>query len=69
MSKQAKTQESNQAEIDTRIVSIRTSQTMNKSQKIRAFHDLGLEKSEIAKIMNIRYQFVRNVLNQPLKKS
>lgn len=64
----SKNTESNQVSIDTTIVSIRTSQVMSKSAKIRALYDLELEKADIAKILNIRYQFVRNVLNQPLKK-
>ena len=62
-------QENNEVSIDNSIVSIRQSTNMSKSAKIRALHDLGIEKAEISKILYIRYQFVRNVLNQPLKKN
>lgn len=40
---------------------------MNKSQKIRFLAGLGYEKAEISRILYLRYQFVRNVLNSPLK--
>lgn len=39
-----------------------------KSQKIRELDSLGLTRSQIAKVLNIRYQHVRNVLITPLKK-
>jgi AbrB family looped-hinge helix DNA binding protein len=39
-----------------------TSRLPSKSAKIRALHDGGFSRSEIAKFLGIRYQFVRNVL-------
>lgn len=38
------------------------------SGKIRHLNNAGLTRSEIAKALNIRYQHVRNVLIQPLKR-
>ena len=35
---------------------------VSKSEKIRQLNQKGYKRSEIAKILNIRYQFVRNVL-------
>jgi len=40
-----------------------------KSAKIRAMASDGFTRSQIAKALDIRYQHVRNVLLQPLKKS
>ena len=40
-----------------------------KSAMIRYLDGEGFKKSEIAKHLNIRYQHVRNVLTQPLKKT
>lgn len=40
----------------------------NKSQVIRFLHSEQHAPSAIAKFLNIRYQFVRNVINQPLKR-
>ncbi len=39
------------------------------SGAIRFLTTQGLKRGEIAKILNIRYQHVRNVQLQPLKKS
>lgn len=39
-----------------------------KSATIRHLAELGWSRSEIAKAMDIRYQHVRNVLIQPLKR-
>ena len=39
------------------------------SSKVRFLHSLGIDRSEISKILNIRYQHVRNVLVTELKKS
>lgn len=39
------------------------------SSKIRLLDSKGFTRSEIAKILNKRYQHVRNVLIVPLKKS
>lgn len=35
---------------------------VSKSAKIRQLDKIGYKRSEIAKMLNIRYQFVRNVL-------
>lgn len=40
----------------------------NKSSAIRALSKEGKKTAEIAKLLNIRYQHVRNVLNQIVKK-
>ena len=40
-----------------------------KSSKIRAMASDGLTRSQISKLLDIRYQHVRNVLIQPLKKA
>lgn len=39
------------------------------SQKIRALSAKGMERKDIAKLLNIRYQHVRNVLTTPLKRA
>jgi hypothetical protein len=39
-----------------------------KSGKIRFLSSKGVERGSIAKMLNIRYQHVRNVLVTPLKK-
>jgi len=38
------------------------------SAKIRYLDSCGLKRGEISKVLNIRYQWVRNVLITPLKK-
>ena len=40
----------------------------NKSNAIRAMSAAGKTKGEIAKALGLRYQHVRNVLSQPLKR-
>lgn len=40
----------------------------NKSGVIRALHAEGFQTKHICKFLNIRYQHVRNVLTQPLKR-
>jgi DNA-binding NarL/FixJ family response regulator len=40
-----------------------------KSSQIRYLDSQGLKRGQIAKTLNIRYQWVRNVLITPLKKS
>ncbi len=42
--------------------------TTNKSDKIRALLALSLKRGEVAKLLGIRYQHVRNVEITPLKK-
>jgi len=39
------------------------------SSKIRYLHSQNLTRSQISKFLNIRYQWVRNVLITPTKKS
>lgn len=39
-----------------------------KSERIRYLNAQGISRSEISKMLDIRYQFVRNVLERPLKK-
>lgn len=39
-----------------------------KSAMIRSLHAEGYKKARIAQFMNIRYQHVRNVLLEPIKK-
>lgn len=38
------------------------------SSKIRYLNSKGLSRGSISKVLNIRYQWVRNVLITPLKK-
>lgn len=40
----------------------------SKSDKIRKLSAMGQTRSQISKLLNIRYQHVRNVLITPLKK-
>lgn len=40
---------------------------LNTSQKIRALHAAGIDRSTIAILLNKRYQHVRNVLITPIK--
>jgi hypothetical protein len=40
-----------------------------KSSVIRYLSSQGMSRGDISRFMNIRYQHVRNVLTQPLKKS
>ena len=51
------------------ISSIVNDATLNVSQKIRSLDSISVSRSEIAKVLGKRYQHVRNVLTQPLKKS
>jgi hypothetical protein len=39
----------------------------NKSKAIRGLTNEGMSRSQIAKVLDIRYQHVRNVLVSPLK--
>lgn len=50
------------------IESIVNNVNVTKSQKIRDLAAGGMSRADIAKTLNIRYQHVRNVLTQPLKK-
>jgi hypothetical protein len=61
MSKTEKSTNTNQ------IDQIVQSQNLNTSQKIRELFLLGQNRSQIAKLLNKRYQHVRNVLITPIK--
>lgn len=60
--------------IDMTVPSVETSideqlaQFTSKSDKIRHLTSIGWKRSDIAKKLDIRYQHVRNVQLQPLKK-
>ena len=54
--------------LDSQIESIRTNLSYNTSKKIRELASLNISRSEISKILNIRYQHVRNILITPVKK-
>jgi hypothetical protein len=41
---------------------------ISKSEKIRKLNELGISRGEIAKLLDIRYQFVRNVLEREIEK-
>jgi hypothetical protein len=67
MTKMTKTEEQNTTivnRIDSTLESLPTT-----SSKIRFLHSEGFDRSQISKILNIRYQWVRNVLITPLKKN
>lgn len=52
---------------NTDVMAVVDSTTLNKSQKIRTLFGMGVAKAEIALLLEIKYQFVRNVLLQPVK--
>lgn len=54
---------------DTDTVQTVLNSDLNTSQKIRALHSQGLDRSTIANLLNKRYQHVRNVLLTPVKNS
>ena len=54
---------------ESKIQFIRQNDEFTVSRKIRELSSLGVTRSEIAKILNIRYQHVRNVLITPVKRS
>lgn len=49
-------------------VAIMLGELGTKSAVIRELSAQGYKRADIAKMLNIRYQHVRNVLTQPLKK-
>lgn len=59
-------------EIDKEVESIVNDTSTSKSYKIRKLHVLfggdNKARSQVSKVLNIRYQHVRNVLITPLKK-
>ena len=54
---------------ESKIQFIRQNDEFTVSRKIRELSSLGVTRSEIGKILNIRYQHVRNVLITPVKRS
>jgi hypothetical protein len=67
--KTIETNETATAIVVTAIDQIVSSTTLNTSQKIRALATEGLSRGAIAKVLNKRYQHVRNVLITPIKKT
>lgn len=64
---------SNKAKEVEQVQTIATAQDLiakfgNKSKAIRGLTAEGKSRSEVAKLLNIRYQHVRNVLITPIKK-
>jgi hypothetical protein len=49
------------------ILTLTEDTSKSKSSKIRYLYGKGFTKSQIALMLNIRYQHVRNVLLQPVK--
>lgn len=54
--------------ITDEINNIVTDASTTKSFKIRTLSSMNMSRGQISKILNIRYQHVRNVLITPLKK-
>lgn len=54
--------------IVAKIATIVEDVNFSKSAKIRALNELKISRSEIAKLLDIRYQFVRNVLEKEIEK-
>ena len=52
---------------DSKVIKVIASPRVSKSSRIRELASEGKTKTEIAKIIGIRYQFAYNVLNRPLK--
>lgn len=48
---------------EEKVTTIVSNETLSKSQKMKDMFDLGLEVKEIAQIMNVRYNFVYNVIS------
>lgn len=55
--------------INSEIESIVQDPNMSVSNKIRTLYSMGQKRSQIAKLLDKRYQHVRNVLITPLKKT
>lgn len=58
-----------QVQVQNPIDDIVNSSTLNTSQKIRELLTKEFSRSQIAKMLDIRYQHVRNVQITPIKKS
>ena len=52
--------------IDKKVEVIVSNETTSKSQKMKDLFQLGLEVKEIAVIMNVRYNFVYNVISNQI---
>lgn len=70
---EVKTEVAETIETETETVTVQTAEEViakfgNKSNAIRALSAEGKTRSEIAKILGIRYQHVNNVLKQVLKR-
>lgn len=66
----SKTQTVTNVQVDeSQIQSIVTNKELNVSQKIRSLASLNVPRGQIAKVLDKRYQHVRNVLITPLKKT
>lgn len=71
----AKKNQTNEVVIDTNEAQVEkkfdlvalTEKLKTKSAVIRYLSSEGMKRGEIAKLLNIRYQHVRNVLIQPVK--
>ena len=61
MNKEVVQVQTNEVNIPEEIVTV--------SGKIRYLTSIGMKRGEVAKMLNIRYQHVRNVLVTPLKKA
>lgn len=49
--------------VDKKVEEILSNTNSSKSQKMKDMFDLGLEVKEICKLMNVRYNFVYNVIS------
>jgi Holliday junction resolvasome RuvABC DNA-binding subunit len=61
------TKMSKKVEVQNPVNNLVEDNSRSKSSKIRALYGLGFSKSQIALMLGIRYQHVRNVLLQELK--
>jgi hypothetical protein len=65
----SKSTETNSSPIVNKIDQIVQDPNMSTSAKIRSLYESGMNRSQIALMLNKRYQHVRNVLITPIKKS
>lgn len=56
------------SEMNKKISKIVENTEISKSSKIRQLNEIGISRGEIAKLLEIRYQFVRNVLEREIEK-
>jgi hypothetical protein len=55
-------------QITDEAIQIANDPNLTKSSKIRTLYSMNYSRSQISKLLNIRYQHVRNVLITPIKK-